>query len=80
LPADHPFVRLCAAVAGASPRTAPYGTDASELQRIAPCIILGPGDIGVAHKPIEHVRIADLVEAVPVLMRLAERMAGANER
>ena len=25
--------------------TAPYGTDASELQAIAPCVVLGPGDI-----------------------------------
>ena len=78
LPADHPFVRLCAEVAGAAPSTAPYGTDASVLQTIAPCVILGPGDIGVAHKPIEHVRIADLVDAIPVLRRLAERMAGSN--
>ncbi len=79
LPADHPFVRLCADIANAPPRTAPYGTDASELQAIAPCVVLGPGDIGVAHKPIEHVRIAALVDAVPVLMRLAQRVAGAND-
>src|SRR6516165_3345124 len=32
LPADHPLVRLCADVAGCPPTTAPYGTDASELQ------------------------------------------------
>jgi acetylornithine deacetylase/succinyl-diaminopimelate desuccinylase-like protein len=79
LPADHPLVRLCVGIAGAGAKTAPYGTDASELQAIAPCVILGPGDIAVAHRPIEHVRIADLVGAVPVLMRLAERAAGAND-
>jgi acetylornithine deacetylase/succinyl-diaminopimelate desuccinylase-like protein len=33
----------------------------------------------VAHTPIEHVRIAELVDAVPVLVRLAERAAGAND-
>lgn len=76
---DHPFVRLCASVTGAAPRTAPYGTDASELQAIAPCVILGPGDIAVAHTPIEHVRVQALVDAVPVFIRLAERVAGAND-
>ena len=56
LPADHPLVRLCADTAWAqAPRTAPYGTDASELQAIAPCVVLGPGDIAVAHTPAEHV-------------------------
>jgi acetylornithine deacetylase/succinyl-diaminopimelate desuccinylase-like protein len=42
LPADHPVVRLCADVTGSAAMTAPYGTDASELQAIAPCIVLGP--------------------------------------
>ncbi len=42
LPADHPLVRLCADLAGQPPTTAPYGTDASELQAIAPCVVLGP--------------------------------------
>ena len=51
LPADHPLVLLCAETVGAAPRTAPYGTDASELQALAPCVVLGPGDIAVAHTP-----------------------------
>lgn len=76
LPADHPVVRLCADVTGAAPMTAPYGTDASELQAIAPCVVLGPGDIAEAHTPSEKVRIADLAAAVPVFMQLAARFAG----
>jgi acetylornithine deacetylase len=75
LPADHPLVRLCADTAGKPPTTAPYGTDASELQAIAPCVVLGPGDIAVAHTPTERVRIADLAAAVPLFMRLAEQVA-----
>jgi acetylornithine deacetylase len=75
LPADHPFVRLCVDAAGAPPTTAPYGTDASELQAIAPCVVLGPGDIVEAHTPTEKVRVADLVAAVPVFMKLADRSA-----
>ncbi len=53
LPSNHPLIRLCAEATGKPARTAPYGTDASELQAIAPCVILGPGDIDVAHKPAE---------------------------
>jgi acetylornithine deacetylase len=78
LPADHPLIRLCAETVHATPRTAPYGTDASELQAIAPCVVLGPGDIVEAHTPTEKVRIADLVAAVPVFMRLAELVASTN--
>ena len=77
LPVDHPLVRLCTDVTGLAPRTAPYGTDASELQAIAPCVVLGPGDIAEAHTPAERVRLADLTAAVPLFMRLVERMAPA---
>lgn len=72
LPADHPFVRQCVDVAGKAAATAPYGTDASELQAIAPCVVLGPGSITEAHTPTEKVLVADLVAAVPVFMKLAE--------
>jgi acetylornithine deacetylase len=75
LPADHPLVRLCVDLMGKPAGTAPYGTDASELQAIAPCVVLGPGDIAEAHTPTEKVRVADLVAAVPVFMKLAERSA-----
>jgi acetylornithine deacetylase len=73
----HPFVRLCAEVTGNPAGTAPYGTDASELQVVAPCVVLGPGDMAEAHTPTEKVRIADLAASVPVFVRLAERVAEA---
>jgi acetylornithine deacetylase/succinyl-diaminopimelate desuccinylase-like protein len=72
LSADHPLVRLCSDTVGRAPQTAPYGTDASELQALAPCVVLGPGDIGVAHTPFEAVRLSELAEAVPMLARLSE--------
>ncbi len=75
LPADHPFVQLCQDMTGMPPGTAPYGTDASELQVIAPCIVLGPGNITEAHTPTEKVKLAELADAVPLFMRLAERVA-----
>jgi acetylornithine deacetylase len=77
LPIDHPLVKLCVDTVGQQPGTAPYGTDASELQAIAPCVVLGPGHISEAHTPTEKVRIADLAAAVPVFMRLAERGAAS---
>ncbi len=75
LPADHALVRLCVDTTSQPAATAPYGTDASELQAIAPCVVLGPGHISEAHTPTEKVRVADLAAAVPVFMRLAERCA-----
>jgi acetylornithine deacetylase len=70
LPLDHPLVRLGAEVTGQAPRTAPYGTDASELQDLAPCLVLGPGGIGTAHTPRECVAVADLAAAVPLFRRI----------
>ncbi len=78
LPPDHPLIRLASELTGNAPQTAPYGTDASELQGIAPAIVLGPGDISVAHRPGESVSISELAAAVPLFMRLAERLAGAT--
>jgi acetylornithine deacetylase len=78
LPLDHPLIRLAAEITGEPAGTVPYGTDASELQGIAPCVVLGPGDIAVAHRPNESVRIADLAAAAPLYMRLAERIAAAG--
>jgi acetylornithine deacetylase len=75
LPADHEFVRLCADAAGAVPSVGAFGTDASQLQALAPCVVLGPGDIGVAHKPGESIPVAALAAALPVFMRLAQQMA-----
>jgi acetylornithine deacetylase len=77
LPVTHPLVRLCSEVSGLAPRVAAFGTDASELQAVAPCVIMGPGDIAVAHAPEESAAIAELAAAVPVFMRLAQRLGGA---
>ena len=80
LPEDHPFVRLCADAAGSPPSVGAFGTDASQLQSLAPCVILGPGDIGVAHRPGEFIPVADMIAAVPVFARLAQQVAdGAGQ-
>jgi acetylornithine deacetylase/succinyl-diaminopimelate desuccinylase-like protein len=74
LPINHVFVKLCSRVVDAAPKVAPYGTDASRLQALAPCVIMGPGDIAKAHSPDECISIADLEGAVPIFMRLAEEI------
>ena len=75
LAVDHPLVRLCAELSKRTPATVPFGTDAVALQALAPCVVLGPGDIGVAHTPDEQVAVADLAAAVPLLARFLERGA-----
>lgn len=71
LPLDHPWLLMCVDMLGRAATTAPYGTDAAELQPIAPCVILGPGDVAVAHRPAETVEIAQLEAAVDVFKKLA---------
>jgi acetylornithine deacetylase len=75
LPADYPFVRHCVEATGRIATTAPFGTDASILQALAPCVVMGPGDIGVAHRPGEAVAVSELAAAVPVFQALARRLA-----
>jgi acetylornithine deacetylase/succinyl-diaminopimelate desuccinylase-like protein len=69
LPSNHPLIHLASVLSGAPAGTAPYGTDASELQAIAPCVVLGPGGIDTAHTPHECVAVAQLAAAVPLFAR-----------
>jgi acetylornithine deacetylase len=39
---------------------------------LAPCVILGPGDIAQAHAPDESVSLGELAAAVPQFMQLAQ--------
>lgn len=71
LPSNHPLIRLACAETGRAAITAPFGTDASELSALAPCVIVGPGDIGQAHCPAESLSLVELEDAVPRFMRLA---------
>lgn len=78
LSADHPLIALATRVTGVSAATVPFGTDASELQTLAPCLILGPGNIADAHTPTERVSLTALTEAVPIFMRIAEEVAASD--
>ncbi|HEV8240596.1 MAG TPA: acetylornithine deacetylase [Thermoanaerobaculia bacterium] len=72
LAADAPLFReLCALVGEPGETAADYATDAGWLQKMGmECALFGPGSIRVAHKPDEHVPIADLAAARRVLERL----------
>jgi acetylornithine deacetylase/succinyl-diaminopimelate desuccinylase-like protein len=76
-PQNSPLIHMATAVTGHAAQTASYGTDASELQALAPCVILGPGQIAQAHKPGEYLEIARLVDCIPAFMTMAERVAAA---
>ena len=49
---------------------------ASELQALAPCLVLGPGDVGLAHTPRECAPVAELLDAVPLFGRVLEAGVG----
>jgi acetylornithine deacetylase len=48
------------------------------LQALAPCVVLGPGDIGRAHRPDECVPLAELAAVVPVFMQIAQDVGSAG--
>jgi acetylornithine deacetylase len=75
LPPAHPLVRLVERETGRAAETVPYGTDAAELQEIAPCVVLGPGSIASAHTPRECARLSDMAEAVVLYRRLLRAAA-----
>lgn len=52
-----------------------FATDAGWLHQAGiPCVVVGPGDIDVAHKPNEFVEISQLEACLGFLDRLRERM------
>lgn len=52
-----------------------FATDAGWLHQAGiPCIVVGPGDIEVAHKPNEFIEISQIEECLGFLDRLRERM------
>ena len=70
---DHPLIQLARSLTGKPALTVPFGTDASELQEIAPCVILGPGGIETAHTPFECVPLDQLDLAVGLFRRFLEQ-------
>ena len=86
IPYHHPLVQLCGQcmrdLSGAEPGVAgaPYGSDLRLFvnQGNVPALLLGPGDVRVAHMPDERVAIAEIIQAARAYILLALRyLSGA---
>ena len=52
-----------------------FATDAGWLHKAGiPCVVVGPGDIAVAHKPNEYIEISQLEQCLGFMDRLRDRM------
>ena len=71
LATTHPLVGLVERIAGRTAGVAALGTEASEYKKVAPPLIIGPGYIEHAHKPTEHIRVADLEASVGLYSTIA---------
>ena len=73
-PPDSDLIQTCVDLTGKQPETVPYGTDGMYLQQhMDQLVILGPGDIAVAHTVGEFVPVQELHDAVDVYTKLIER-------
>jgi acetylornithine deacetylase len=74
-----PILRVACELTGHErARGVPFGTDAGWLSRLGlDCLVCGPGDIEVAHKPDEHIAIAELARGHEFVEGLIERFCGA---
>lgn len=60
----------CQATDNFQPETVPYGTDGFHFQSLMDLVILGPGDIAVAHTVGESIPIAELESAVNIYKKM----------
>jgi succinyl-diaminopimelate desuccinylase len=83
----HPFIQLVYAVCGVSktdngyPKTLPYLTDGSVLQRVfnmVPTVVLGPGQPEMAHQTDEYCYIQKLEEAVDIYKNIILRWGNSK--
>jgi len=65
-------LRVCCQVVG--PETAtkavPYGTDAAWVSAQAPAVVLGPGNVDVAHIADEHVSMTEVIKCAEIYRRI----------
>ena len=70
---EIPFVRL-RAVAGLPTMIAKFTTDIPKLSNWGEPLLLGPGNIHVAHTPYEKLAKAELFEAIELYVRVAKQL------
>ncbi len=84
--ADHPLAAAAAlAVAAVSGRASaplafPAWTDGALLSGFGgiPTAVLGPGDLALAHSPVEALPVAELYEAAAIYLECARRFCGGS--
>jgi acetylornithine deacetylase ArgE len=75
IPRDHPLVKLAEDVSGREATIATYGTEGPYYADAGiPAVILGPGDIGVAHTPNEYIEVREAERALSVYSELIRRV------
>lgn len=78
-PSDTAIVRAAEEVTGASAQAVPFATEGPFFSGLGiPTVVLGPGDIRVAHQPDEHIRRGELEQAVHVYASLIDRFCGGG--
>ena len=81
-PLDNPFVETVRRAVRSqglddAPKSVAYCTDGGQLSSMGfPCVVLGPGDIGVAHSEIEYCPIEQLAQAAGIYEAAARGLAG----
>lgn len=68
------FIQECSRLGtGRTPRTVAYGSEASNFTEVENLVVLGPGDIGQAHKSDEWITLDQLQQGEDVYRRLIQR-------
>lgn len=82
--ADHPLVGSIRAVLRRhglddTPIGVAYCTDGGQLSDMGiPCVVMGPGDIAVAHSAVEYIEIEQLTQASELYLQVAKHFAGIS--
>jgi acetylornithine deacetylase len=72
---DSKLVKLLEKLTGLETGTVAFGTEAAQLQQLgAESVVLGPGDIRVAHRTGEFVPLDELHKSVEILTRAVESL------
>lgn len=76
-PPEAEIVRFLEAESGHQSTTVPFGTELPEVAGMgAEGVVFGPGDIRVAHRTGEHVKVEELHRAAEVLTRAIQHFCG----
>jgi len=76
-PPEAEIVRFLEAESGNPSTTVPFGTELPEVAGMgAEGVVFGPGDIRVAHRTGEHVKVDELSRCADILARAIERFCG----